>query len=655
MIADSPVVYTCAMADYQAIIIGGGHAGIEAALATARMGFASLLLTQNLDTIGKMSCNPAVGGLGKGNMVREIDALGGQMARLIDGSMIQYRILNRSRGPAVQAPRAQADRLLYAQLARQCLEQQENLHCFQDTAIDLILRPGSGGQTVCCGVRTERGHEISAEVVVLSTGTFLNGKVHIGEYSTAGGRLGEKPVLGLSEKLSHYGYQIGRLKTGTPARVQASSLDFSRMEVQPGDKAIGGFSFDSVSPDYRARLQERPVLPCHITYTTCRTHQIILANMQRSPLYSGQIQGTGPRYCPSIEDKVKRFPDRDRHQIFVEPEGMATEEVYLNGLSTSLPEDVQEAFIHSIPGLEQALLMRPGYAVEYDFVSPLQLSPTLESKLHPGLFLAGQINGTSGYEEAAGQGLLAGLNAGLKLRRRRGEQRAEPLAPGRAAAEPDAPDAPLILRRFDAYIGVLIDDLVTLGTEEPYRMFTSRAEYRLALRHSDADLRLLSQAERVGILDQARLKHRYEKKAALESIQQLVAQRRLSESERRELGLLVSDPSLHRALRDPNIRMEKLCKVLPELAAYPAPWLEHAVLDIKYEGYIARQQREIERFRNLENIKVPPHFDWMDSAAISMETRQKLQEVRPQTLGQASRVSGVRPSDISLLMILLDT
>ncbi|WGK68681.1 tRNA uridine-5-carboxymethylaminomethyl(34) synthesis enzyme MnmG [Candidatus Haliotispira prima] len=634
------------MADYQAIVIGGGHAGIESALATARMGFSTLMITQNLDTIGKMSCNPAVGGLGKGNMVREIDALGGQMARLIDGSMVQYRVLNRSRGPAVQAPRAQADRVLYAQLAKHCLEQQANLRCYQDTVTDLLLRPGHGaeqadGREICYGVRTERGHEISAEVVVLTTGTFLNGRIHIGEYMADGGRLGEKPVLGLSEKLNQYGYRLGRLKTGTPARVQSSSLDFSRMEIQPGDEAVGGFSFDNIEEDYSARLRHRPALPCHITYTTARTHDIIRSNMDRSPLFSGRIQGTGPRYCPSIEDKVKRFPDRDRHQVFVEPEGMYTQEMYLNGLSTSLPEDVQEAFIRSIPGMEEAVLMRPGYAVEYDFVNPLGLHPDLESKLHPGLFLAGQINGTSGYEEAASQGLMAGINAGLKLRRK-----------GGAAG---AADEALVLSRSDAYIGVLVDDLVTLGTEEPYRMFTSRAEYRLALRHGDADLRLLKHTERVGILEPQRLARRYEKQAALESIGELVAQRKLNRGERGELGILVEDPSLHRALRDPNICMDKLTKVVPELAGYPEPWLEHAVLDIKYAGYIARQQREVDRFRNLENIRVPSRFDWLAAKAISVETRQKLHEVRPLNLGQASRVSGVRPSDISLLMILLDT
>ena len=527
------------MADYQAIVIGGGHAGIEAALAIARMGFNTLLITQNLDTIGKMSCNPAVGGLGKGNMVREIDALGGEMARLIDGSMIQYRVLNRSRGPAVQAPRAQADRILYAQLAKYTLERQGNLECFQGTVVDLLLRE-KGGRFICCGVKTERNQEISAEVVVLTTGTFLNGKIHIGEYTAAGGRLGEMSVLGLSQKLQEYGYQIGRLKTGTPARVRAGSLDFDKMELQPGDQSIGGFSFDCAEDEYLFRLKQRPALPCHIAYTNEHTHKILRENQHRSPLFSGQIQGQGPRYCPSIEDKIKRFPDRERHQIFVEPEGAYTEEMYLNGLSTSMPEDVQQDFIRSILGMEQAQLMRPGYAVEYDFVNPLQLRPSLESKLHSGLFLAGQINGTSGYEEAAAQGLMAGINAGLKLRGRHEKNLTDSFS-----AEP------LVLRRFDAYIGVLIDDLVTLGTEEPYRMFTSRAEYRLALRHSDADLRLLPQTKQIGILEPERLAQRYAKKEAIESIQELVAQRKLSAEERNKLGILVSDASLHRALTRP--------------------------------------------------------------------------------------------------------
>lgn len=618
--------------DFQAIVVGGGHAGIEAALAISRLGCSTMLVTQQLESIGRMSCNPAVGGLAKGNMVREIDALGGEMAQLIDQSMIQYRILNRSKGPAVQAPRAQADRNYYAQLAKFRVESQAHLQLMQDTVSDLILDKDGN----CCGVKTERGHELSAQVVVLTTGTFLNGRIHIGDYSAAGGRLGEMPALFLSESLARHGYRMGRLKTGTPARVKASSLDYSKMERQDGDSDIQGFSFQNVQPAYQNQLQERPTQPCHITFTNPRTHDIIRGNMHRSPLFSGQIQGVGPRYCPSIEDKVKRFPERDRHQIFVEPEGILTEESYLNGLSTSMPEDIQVEFIHSIEGLEDAEIMKPGYAVEYDFIDPLQLKPSLESKLHPGLFFAGQINGTSGYEEAAAQGIMAGINAGLRLQ---GKE-------------------PLILERSQAYIGVLIDDLVTMGTSEPYRMFTSRAEYRLALRHSDADTRLLPQAEYVGVMDAERIGKTKEKLQALELIQEIISKRRLSQEELCTLGIppeeLPDDNSLHRALRDPRVDSAMLLAVEPKLGEYPSLWLEHAILDVKYSGYISRQSREIERFHRLEHIGIPENFNWDSLQGMSLEAKEKLKQVQPASLGQASRVSGVRPSDITLLMILLD-
>ena len=452
--------------DFDAIVIGGGHAGIEASLAVARLGFSTLLITQSLDVIGRMSCNPAIGGIAKGNLVREVDALGGQMAKLIDATMIQFRMLNASRGPAVQAPRAQADKHAYAALAKLTLEREKNLTLFQDTVVDLLT---DSNATAIRGVTTERGRKILAPAVVLTTGTFMEGKLFIGEWTASGGRLGEPAAIGLGTSLRRMGFAVGRLKTGTPARALRSSLLPERMELQEPDPVAQPFSFS------HDRV-ERPSVPCFITYTTAETHRIIRENMSRSPLYGGKIVGKGPRYCPSIEDKVVRFPARERHQVFVEPEGLGTEEVYLNGVSSSLPEDVQEKFLHSIPGLEKLVISRPGYAVEYDFLFPTQLFPSLMTKKLEGLFVAGQTNGTSGYEEAAAQGIIAGINAALHLQ---GKE-------------------PLVLSRADAYIGVLVDDLVTLGTEEPYRLFTSRAEHRLSLMHDTADIRLLPKGKRWG-------------------------------------------------------------------------------------------------------------------------------------------------------------
>jgi tRNA uridine 5-carboxymethylaminomethyl modification enzyme len=608
--------------DFDAIVIGGGHAGIEAALALSRMDFKTLMVTQSLDTIGRMSCNPAVGGLAKGNMVREIDALGGEMGRLIDATMIQFRVLNRSRGPAVQAPRAQADKAAYSALAKKTVELQKNLTCFMDTVVDFIY--DTRGTTIT-GVVTARGRRFSAKVVVLTTGTFLNGKIFIGEYTAPGGRLSEPAAYGLDATLREKGFKLGRLKTGTPARVTRSSLDFSKMEPQFGDDDIVPFSFSKLSVD-------RKQLPCWITYTNAGTHDILRGNMHRSPLYSGKIVGNGPRYCPSIEDKVVKFPDRERHQIFIEPEGADTEEMYLNGISSSMPEDVQEAFIHSIPGLENAVIVRPGYAVEYDYLDPSQLKSSLESKLIANLFIAGQTNGTSGYEEAAAQGLMAGINAAQKLR---GEE-------------------PLVLSRTEAYTGVLIDDLVTLGTEEPYRMFTSRAEHRLSLRHDSCDRRLTEKGHDLGLVTEENWQRFLDKKASIETVKELLRQRKLSAAEAASRPELAphANATFRHALKDPAVTIEMLTPLDPAVAeGRPAQWLQLAELDVKYEGYINRQEAQVERFERMEALTIPEGFDYDALAGISTESRQKLKKIQPRSVGQAGRISGVRSSDVAMLLM----
>jgi len=619
VVADAPKeIYV----DFDAIVIGGGHAGIEAALALSRMDFKTLMVTQSLDTIGRMSCNPAVGGLAKGNMVREIDALGGEMGHLIDATMIQFRVLNRSRGPAVQAPRAQADKAAYSALAKKTVELQKNLTCFMDMVTDLIY--DTRGTTVI-GVVTARGRRFLAKVVVLTTGTFLNGKIFIGEYTAPGGRLSEPAAYGLDVTLREKGFKIGRLKTGTPARVTRSSLDFSQMEAQFGDDDIVPFSFSQLTID-------RKQLPCYITYTNDGTHQVLRDNMHRSPLYSGKIVGNGPRYCPSIEDKVVKFPDRDRHQIFIEPEGADTEEMYLNGISSSMPEDVQEAFIHSIPGLQNAVIVRPGYAVEYDYLDPIQLKLSLESKLIANLFIAGQTNGTSGYEEAAAQGLMAGINAAQKLR---GEE-------------------PLVLTRTEAYTGVLIDDLVTMGTEEPYRMFTSRAEHRLSLRHDSCDRRLTEKGHRIGLVGDEAWNRFLEKKASIEAIKELLHQRKVATAEAATRPELVPHIGLsfRQALKDPTVTMEMLGGVDPTVVANrPLEWLRLAELDVKYEGYIHRQDAQVVRFERMEGVVIPEGFDYDNLLGLSTESRQKLKKVLPGSVGQAGRISGVRTSDMAVLMM----
>ncbi|HHJ20915.1 MAG TPA: tRNA uridine-5-carboxymethylaminomethyl(34) synthesis enzyme MnmG [Gammaproteobacteria bacterium] len=611
---------------FEVIVIGGGHAGTEAALASARMGVKTLLLTHNIETIGQMSCNPAIGGIGKGHLVKEIDALGGAMALAADRGGIQFRTLNSRKGPAVRATRAQADRVLYKAAIRSMVEHQPNLQLFQQAVDDLVLT----GDRVT-GVRTQMGLEFSAPTVVLTVGTFLGGKIHIGESHFSGGRAGDPPSIALANRLRALPFRVERLKTGTPPRLDARTIDYSQLQAQPGDDITPIFSF-------RGRREDHPrQVDCHITYTNAATHDLIRNGLDRSPMYSGVIEGVGPRYCPSIEDKVVRFADKDSHQIFIEPEGLDTHEVYPNGISTSLPFDVQFALIRSIKGFEQAHIMRPGYAIEYDFFDPRDLKPSLETHFIEGLFFAGQINGTTGYEEAAAQGLLAGVNAGLQVQ-------------GKAAWSP---------RRDEAYLGVLVDDLTTQGTQEPYRMFTSRAEHRLILREDNADLRLTEIGRGLGLVADEHWQAFVEKREAIETERQRLRDtwihpRNVSvdEIDRVIEGNLSREYRLEDLLRRPDMTY----KALMSLAAAGPGVEDEAVAEqvqvqVKYAGYISRQQQEIERTRQQDTLVLPDDLDYVEVSGLSNEVAEKLSRHRPATLGQAGRIPGVTPAAVSLLLI----
>ena len=614
--------------EYDVIVVGAGHAGCEAAAAAANMGSKVLLATMNMQTIAQMSCNPAMGGVAKGQIVREIDALGGYSGIVTDHTMVQFRMLNRSKGPAMWSPRAQSDRMLFALKWRQMLEAHPNIDFWQEMVSGLVVKGG-----VVRGVRTSMGLEIPGKAVVLTNGTFLNGIIHIGEKQFGGGRAGEKAAKGITEQLVQLGFEAGRMKTGTPPRLDGRTIDYSKTEIQEGDPEGGKFSYTDTP-----KIEKQ--LPCHITYTNQKVHDMLRTGFDRSPMFNGRIQGLGPRYCPSIEDKIDRFADRDRHQLFIEPEGWDTCEIYINGFSSSLPEDVQYKALRMIPGLENAKMFRPGYAIEYDFFPPSQLQLSLETHLVKNLFFAGQINGTTGYEEAGCQGLMAGLNAHLAVR----EQE------------------PFILKRSEAYIGVLIDDLVNKGTQEPYRMFTSRAEYRILLRQDNADLRLTPLAHQLGMQGMEERMERVRTKAdAAAAIEKYFHETSINPEqlnpylERMDSAPLKQKGKLHPVLLRPNISIQGLREVLPDLDQFLQPYdpgfIELADINMKYEGYIHKEQEMVDKMNRLEEVRIFDDFDYRKLGSLSKEAREKLSKIRPRTIGQASRISGVSPADISILLV----
>lgn len=613
---------------YDVIVVGAGHSGCEAAVAAANLGSKVLLATMNMNTIAQMSCNPAMGGVAKGQIVREIDAMGGYSGIVTDHTMVQFRMLNKSKGPAMWSPRAQSDRMLFAAKWRKMLEEHPNIDFWQEMVNGIVIKDGRAK-----GVRTGLGLEIESKTVILTNGTFLNGLIHIGEKQFGGGRAGERAATGITEQLLELGFESGRMKTGTPPRVDGRSLDWDKMETQPGDENPSKFSFTDTP---KAEKQ----IPCHITYTSKEVHEVLKEGFDRSPMFNGRIRGLGPRYCPSIEDKIDRFAERDRHQLFVEPEGWDTCEIYVNGFSSSLPEDVQYKALKKVAGFENVKMFRPGYAIEYDFFPPTQLKINLETKLVKNLFFAGQINGTTGYEEAACQGMMAGINAHQAIQE----------------------EEPLVLKRSEAYIGVLIDDLVNKGTKEPYRMFTSRAEYRILLRQDNADLRLTPIAQKLGIRGaEERMQGVTAKETAAQEIEKFM--RKLSVDPSQVNGFLESKGSaplkqkvkLHGVLLRPHIKLDDLKEILPEVKTFLANYKEEhtneAEIRMKYEGYIQKEQEMVEKMNRLEQVRLSETFDYRELVSLSAEAREKLMEIKPRTIGQASRISGVSPSDISVLLV----